>query len=128
VALRGHPGVEITAPLSVTEMDFSLHAATRAGADDARGREALCARENLKDPYRFDFLGVGEEADERALEDALVSHITKFLLELGAAFAFVGRQVVRCQNKIDEKRSGSRSLTRVPTHLRLTGKGVEGSS
>ncbi len=42
------------------------------------------ARENLKDPYRFDFLGVGEEADERALEDALVSHMTKFLLELGA--------------------------------------------
>jgi hypothetical protein len=42
VALRGHPGVEITAPLSVTEMGFSLHAATRAGADDARGREALC--------------------------------------------------------------------------------------
>ena len=42
MALRGHPGVEITAPLSVTEMGFSLHAATRAGAEDARGREALC--------------------------------------------------------------------------------------
>jgi hypothetical protein len=42
VALRGHPGVESTAPLSVTEMGFSLHAATRASADDARGREALC--------------------------------------------------------------------------------------
>jgi hypothetical protein len=40
--MRGHPGVEITAPLSVTEMGFSLHAATRAGAEDARGREALC--------------------------------------------------------------------------------------
>jgi predicted nuclease of restriction endonuclease-like (RecB) superfamily len=51
------------------------------------------ARESLKDPYRFDFLGVGEESDERALEDALVSHMTKFLLELGAGFAFVGRQV-----------------------------------
>jgi hypothetical protein len=42
VALRSHPGVEITAHLSVTKMDFSLHAATRAGAEDARGREALC--------------------------------------------------------------------------------------
>lgn len=51
------------------------------------------ARETLKDPYRFDFLGVGNEAAERELEGALVAHITKFLLELGAGFAFVGRQV-----------------------------------
>ena len=42
VALRGHPGVEVTAPLSVTEFGFSLHAATHAGAEDAPGREALC--------------------------------------------------------------------------------------
>ncbi len=40
LALRGQPGVNITAPLSVTEMGFSLHAATTASADDARGREA----------------------------------------------------------------------------------------
>jgi predicted nuclease of restriction endonuclease-like (RecB) superfamily len=51
------------------------------------------ARESLKDPYRLDFLGLGEEARERALEDAIVQHITRFLLELGAGFAFVGRQV-----------------------------------
>ena len=51
------------------------------------------AREALKDPYLFDFLGVGEEANERAIEDALVQHITRFLLELGAGFAYVGRQV-----------------------------------
>ncbi len=51
------------------------------------------ARESLKDPYRFDFLGVGVEADERAIEDALTRHITRFLLELGAGFAFVGRQM-----------------------------------
>ena len=50
------------------------------------------ARENLKDPYRFDFLGLGEEAMEREIETALVKHITRFLLELGAGFAFVGRQ------------------------------------
>jgi predicted nuclease of restriction endonuclease-like (RecB) superfamily len=55
--------------------------------------ESDLARESLKDPYRFDFLAMGEESDERALEDALVSHMTKFLLELGAGFAFVGRQV-----------------------------------
>lgn len=51
------------------------------------------ARETLKDPYRFDFLGLGPEAHERDLEDALVQHVTRFLLELGAGFAFVGRQV-----------------------------------
>jgi predicted nuclease of restriction endonuclease-like (RecB) superfamily len=51
------------------------------------------ARESLKDPYLFDFLDVGKEADEREIESALVKHITHFLLELGAGFAFVGRQV-----------------------------------
>ena len=51
------------------------------------------ARESLKDPYRLDFLGLGEEAQERAVEDAIIQHITQFLLELGAGFAFVGRQV-----------------------------------
>jgi len=52
------------------------------------------ARESLKDPYRFDFLGLTEEAQEREIEDALVKHVTSFLLELGAGFAFVGRQVL----------------------------------
>jgi predicted nuclease of restriction endonuclease-like (RecB) superfamily len=51
------------------------------------------AQAALKDPYLFDFLGVGAEADERAIESALVRHISRFLLELGAGFAFVGRQV-----------------------------------
>lgn len=52
------------------------------------------ARESLKDPYRFDFLGLTDEAQERAVEHALVKHVTEFLLELGAGFAFVGRQVL----------------------------------
>jgi predicted nuclease of restriction endonuclease-like (RecB) superfamily len=52
------------------------------------------ARESLKDPYRLDFLGLGREAGEREIENALVKHITEFLLELGAGFAFVGRQVL----------------------------------
>ena len=50
------------------------------------------AHETLKDPYLFDFLGLGNEAHEREIENALVRHITKFLLELGSGFAFVGRQ------------------------------------
>ena len=52
------------------------------------------ARESLKDPYRLDFLGLGCEAGEREIENALVKHVTAFLLELGAGFAFVGRQVM----------------------------------
>ncbi len=47
----------------------------------------------LKDPYKFDFLGLGKEADEREIEDALAKHVTEFLLELGTGFAYVGRQV-----------------------------------
>ncbi len=51
------------------------------------------AQQVLKDPYHFDFLGLGDEAHERDIENALMRHITRFLLELGAGFAFVGRQV-----------------------------------
>lgn len=51
------------------------------------------ARQSLKDPYLFDFLDIGKEADERTIESALVQHVTRFLLELGAGFAFVGKQV-----------------------------------
>ena len=52
------------------------------------------AQESLKDPYRFDFLGLSHAAQERDIENALVRHVTDFLLELGAGFAFVGRQVL----------------------------------
>lgn len=51
------------------------------------------ALESLKDPYRLDFLGLREDAEEREIESAIVRHITRFLLELGAGFAYVGRQV-----------------------------------
>lgn len=51
------------------------------------------AQQSLKDPYLFDFLTLQEDAIERDLELGLVDHIQKFLLELGAGFAFVGRQV-----------------------------------
>ncbi len=51
------------------------------------------ANNTLKDPYIFDFLSIGDQAQEREIEKALVDHIQKFLIELGAGFAFVGRQV-----------------------------------
>ena len=50
------------------------------------------AQQALKDPYIFDFLSLGAEAHERDVELSLVAHMEKFLLELGAGFAFVGRQ------------------------------------
>jgi predicted nuclease of restriction endonuclease-like (RecB) superfamily len=55
-------------------------------------RQAGLANQILKDPYHFDFLGLGEEAHERDIENALMRHITRFLLELGFGFAFVSRQ------------------------------------
>lgn len=53
----------------------------------------ISAKEILKDPYHFDFLSMKSEYDERDLEEALVANITKFLLELGKGFSFVGRQM-----------------------------------
>jgi len=46
----------------------------------------------LKDPYLFDFVTMEEQFHERELETGLLTHIEKFLLELGRGFAFVGRQ------------------------------------
>lgn len=51
------------------------------------------AAQVFKDPYLFDFLGTADPRREREVEQALIDHIQRFLLELGAGFAFVGRQV-----------------------------------
>ena len=55
--------------------------------------ESDMAQQVFKDPYVFDFLGTGDPRREAELEQGLINHIQKFLLELGAGFAFVGRQV-----------------------------------
>jgi hypothetical protein len=52
------------------------------------------ATQVFKDPYLFDFLGTADPRKEREVEQALTDHIQKFLLEMGAGFAFVGRQVL----------------------------------
>ncbi len=58
------------------------------------------ANETLKDPYIFDFLLLHEKAKEKDIEEQLVKHITKFLLELGSGFAFVGNQYkIETENK-----------------------------
>jgi predicted nuclease of restriction endonuclease-like (RecB) superfamily len=85
---------------NVLEMQIETNARARAGQAVTNFAERLpaplsdLARESLKDPYRFDFLGLHDDAQERAVEGALVRHVTQFLLELGAGFAFVGRQVL----------------------------------
>jgi predicted nuclease of restriction endonuclease-like (RecB) superfamily len=55
--------------------------------------QARLAQETLKDPYIFDFLTLEQPFHERELETGLVAHLERFLLELGAGFSFVGRQV-----------------------------------
>lgn len=51
------------------------------------------AKQLIKDPYNFEFLTLTKDFKERELEKGLVEHITQFLLELGAGFAYVGKQV-----------------------------------
>lgn len=51
------------------------------------------AQQSLKDPYMFDFLSLTTNYSERELEKGLEEHMTRFLLELGAGFAYVGKQV-----------------------------------
>jgi predicted nuclease of restriction endonuclease-like (RecB) superfamily len=55
--------------------------------------ESDLARDVMRDPYNFDFLALREQAEERELEEGLLKHIRKFLIELGAGFAFVGQQI-----------------------------------
>jgi predicted nuclease of restriction endonuclease-like (RecB) superfamily len=52
------------------------------------------AQQLLKDPYNFDFISLGKEAQKRELENALIDRIRDFLLELGVGFAFVGSQSI----------------------------------
>lgn len=54
--------------------------------------QAKQVKETLKDPYIFDMLTFTEEYDERDVEIGLIKHIEKFLIQMGAGFAFMGRQ------------------------------------
>ena len=55
--------------------------------------QSQLAKEILKDPYHFGFLSMSDEYEEKDLEDALVSNVTRFLMELGKGFSYVGRQM-----------------------------------
>lgn len=55
-------------------------------------KQALMAQQIIKDPYNFGFLTLEPQVQELEIEKQLTDHITKFLLELGKGFAFIGRQ------------------------------------
>ena len=59
-----------------------------------KGQEIEKPEDILRDPYVFEFVGLPENKPvmEADLEEALINHIEKFLLELGKGFMFVGRQ------------------------------------
>ena len=59
---------------------------------DARREDAITPEEEIKDPYVLEFLGLKDEYSESDIEEALILHLERFLLELGGDFAFVGRQ------------------------------------
>jgi len=67
-------------------------AAMLAKGGKALPEDKLTADEEVRDPLVLEFLGLKDEYSESDLEDALVHHLEGFLLELGGAFAFVGRQ------------------------------------
>ena len=55
-------------------------------------QQSELAQQMMKDPYVFDFIPFREDMVERDIERALVSEVTKLLLELGTGFAFLGNQ------------------------------------
>ncbi|MEI6148726.1 MAG: PDDEXK nuclease domain-containing protein [bacterium] len=61
------------------------------GAKPQHGEEMI-AEEHIKNPYVLEFLGLKDEYSENDIEEALILHLERFLLELGGDFTFVGRQ------------------------------------
>lgn len=58
----------------------------------AKREDAIAPEEEIKDPYVLEFLGLKDEYSESDIEEALILHLERFLLELGCDFTFVGRQ------------------------------------
>jgi predicted nuclease of restriction endonuclease-like (RecB) superfamily len=84
---------------NILALQIGSHAHERHGKALTNFKDTLppadsdLAAQVFKDPYLFDFLGTADLRREREVEQALVDHIQRFLLELGSGFAFVGRQV-----------------------------------
>lgn len=72
---------------------YSKHGALANNFDDTLAKpDADDVKSMLKDPYIFDMLTFTDKYDERDIELGLIEHVEKFLLEMGAGFAFMGRQ------------------------------------
>lgn len=80
----------------VAQIDTQLH--LRKGAAVTNFKTTLPApqselvQQTFKDPYIFDFLTIAHDAKERDVELGLIDHISKFMMELGKGFAYLGRQ------------------------------------
>lgn len=78
------------------EIDMKLHVRQGKGITNFKSQlpmpESDLAQELTKDPYIFDFTNLTEPYRERELKEQLLKNITKFLLELGEGFAFVGQE------------------------------------
>lgn len=61
-------------------------------AQTPESSDAITPEEAIKDPFVLEFLDLKDEYSESDMEEALIRHLTDFLLELGDDFAFVGRQ------------------------------------
>lgn len=85
-----------TRDMMVNQIESGLH--NRQGALTHNFKQTLpdyqseLTQQLFKDPYQLDFIMLSNQAKERDLEDALMTHITNLLLELGDGFAFMGRQ------------------------------------
>ena len=116
----------------VNQVMSQLH--RRAGAAPSNFAATLPAGDSelvqqvTKDPYNLEFLDLRAEVDERRLEEALVAHLQRFLLELGTGFAFVGRQYrleVEGQEFFIEPRVLHRPALLPPSPAPLRGDGPE---
>lgn len=93
-----HKAIEQGWSRNILEMQIEVNLYQRQGKAITNFKERLpssqsdLANETLKNPYNFDFLSLGDEAQEREIEKGLVKHIENFLLELGEGFAYLGRQ------------------------------------
>ena len=73
--------------------DYGKHGALANNFDTTLpSPEANDVKSMLKDPYIFDMLTFTDQYNERDVELGLIKHVEKFLIEMGAGFAFMGRQ------------------------------------
>ena len=84
-------------PVLIVQIESNLYERTGKAITNFQAtmppQDSDMAVQVFKDPYIFDFLGMTDVRRETDLEQQLINHIQNFLLELGAGFAFVGRQV-----------------------------------